>query len=186
MQVKRLGNKSSKFQYSKVNKTARAVNYETAMQWLISSKMVEKICLCNIPKMPLEAYKDDSEFKLYLNDVGLLTDSLKLDFFDILQDIDFLQKGILAENFVMQQLISNKVNVYYWKDNNYAEVDFLIYNKDGVIPIEVKAGDNVKSSSLNKYIKQYKPKYAIRVSTKNFEFANDIKSVPLYAAFLIK
>lgn len=181
-----LGNKSNKFQYSKVNKTARAVNYETAMQWLISSKMVDKICSCNIPKMPLEAYKDDDVFKLYLNDVGLLTDSLKLNFFDILEDVDFLQKGILAENFVMQQLVANRINVYYWKDSNYAEIDFLIYNNDGVIPIEVKAGDNVKSSSLNKFMKQYTPQYAIRVSTKNFGFANGIKSVPLYAAFLIR
>lgn len=181
-----LGNKSNKFQYSKVNKTARAVNYETALQWLVSSKIVEKIYSCSPPKMPLEAYKDNNFFKLYLNDVGLLTDTLKLSFFDILGDVDFLQKGILAENFVLQQLLSNKLNVYYWKDSNYAEVDFLIYSNDRVIPIEVKAGDNVKSSSLNKFMKQYAPKYAIRVSTKNFGFANGIKSVPLYASFLIK
>ena len=66
------------------------------------------------------------------------------------------------------------------------EIDFILYNDDGIIPIEVKADDNTKSNSLNKYINKYKPNYAIRISSKNFGFSNNIKSVPLYATFLIK
>ncbi|MBP3285170.1 MAG: ATP-binding protein [Clostridia bacterium] len=77
-------------------------------------------------------------------------------------------------------------NIYYWKNANTAEVDFIINTKDGLIPIEVKASNNVGSKSLKIYTDQYKPNYAIRISTKNFGFANGIKSVPLYATFCIK
>ena len=67
-----------------------------------------------------------------------------------------------------------------------AEVDFLLYGEDGIIPVEVKANNNTKSKSLKMYMEKYNPKYAIRISTKNFGYANNIKSIPLYAAFLIK
>ena len=105
---------------------------------------------------------------------------------DIMLDKEFIYKGDIAENYVQQQLNVNFENIYYWKNNNTAEVDFIIQNKDGLIPIEVKAGDSVKSKSLNLYMQQFKPKYGIRVCAKNFGFANGIKTIPLYATFLIK
>lgn len=74
----------------------------------------------------------------------------------------------------------------YWESGNKAEVDSILYNDDGIIPIEVKVNDNVGSQRLNIYMKRYNPKYAIRISSKNFGIANNIKSVPLYATFLIK
>ena len=69
---------------------------------------------------------------------------------------------------------------------NFIEVDFLIYTNDGIIPIEVKAGDTTKSKSLNCFVEKYKPKYSIRISSKNFGYDNNIKSIPLYAVFCIK
>lgn len=86
----------------------------------------------------------------------------------------------------INNLIANKNSLIYWESGNQAEVDFILYNNDGIIPIEVKANDNVGSQSLNVYIKRYNPKYAIRISTKNFGISNNIKSVPLYAAFLVE
>ena len=80
----------------------------------------------------------------------------------------------------------DKISLYYWNSKNKAEIDFLLYNKDGIIPVEVKAGDNTQSKSLKVYKEKYKPKYAIRISTKNFGYRNNIKSIPLYAAFCIK
>ena len=74
----------------------------------------------------------------------------------------------------------------YWESGNQAEVDFVLYNDDGIIPVEVKASNNVRSNSLLIYMKKFNPKYAIRISTKNFGIENNIKSVPLYATFLIK
>ena len=111
---------------------------------------------------------------------------LNINFEDIILDKDILYKGDIAENYVLQQLNINFENVYYWKNSNTAEVDFIIDTNDGLIPIEVKASDNVGSKSLKMYANQYNPKYAIRISTKNFGFANGIKSIPLYATFCIK
>ena len=181
-----IGNKSNKFQYSKVRSGARSKNYETALQWLLSSKLVNRVCLLKTPQTPPEAFKNEEVFKLYLSDVGILNSILNIDFDNIILDKEFIYKGDIAENYVLQQLNMNFENIYYWKNNNTAEVDFIIQNNDGLIPIEVKAGDSVKSKSLNMYMKQYKPEYGIRLCTKNFGFANGIKTIPLYATFLIK
>lgn len=181
-----IGNKSGKFQYAKINKDARSKNYETALNWLLSSKMIEQVCLLNSIQIPPKAYENTDYFKLYLNDVGILVSQLKINLSDILLERDFIFKGEIAENYVEQQLRVNHEQIYYWKSDNTAEVDFVIYNDDGIIPIEVKAGNMVRSKSLNVYLSRYKPKYAIRISTKNFGISNNIKSVPLYAVFLIK
>lgn len=181
-----LGNTSNKFQYSKINSNARSRDYETAMQWLISSTMIYKCNLLKTIQIPPKAYCDEEYFKLYLSDVGLLTALLEIKYNDILLDNDFIYKGNIAENYIAQTLVRNGISLYYWKSNSDAEIDFILYNEDGLIPIEVKASSNVMSKSLNSYIKQYSPKYSIRISSKNFGFKNNIKSIPLYAAFLIK
>lgn len=181
-----LGNVSNKFQYSKINSNARSRDYETALQWLISSTMIYKCNLLKAIQIPPKAYADEEYFKLYISDVGLLTSLLEIQYNDILLDNKFLYKGNIAENYVAEQLVRNGVSLYYWKSNSDAEIDFILYNEDGLIPIEVKASDNITSKSLNSYIKKYNPKYSIRISSKNFGFENNIKSVPLYAAFLIK
>lgn len=181
-----LGNVSNKFQYSKINSNARSRDYESAMQWLISSTMIYKCNLLKNIQIPPKAYADEEYFKLYLSDVGLLTSLLEIQYNDILLDNSFLYKGNIAENYVATQLVRNGLSLYYWKSNSDAEIDFILYNEDGLIPIEVKASDNITSKSLNSYMKQYNPKYAIRISSKNFGFENNIKSVPLYAVFLVK
>ena len=181
-----LGNVSNKFQYAKINSNARSRDYESAMQWLISSTMIYKCNLLKTIQIPPKAYCDEEYFKLYISDIGILTTLLEIQYNDILLDNDFLYKGNIAENYVAQTLVRNDISLYYWKSKSDAEIDFILYNKDGLIPIEVKASDNITSKSLNSYIKQYNPKYSIRISTKNFGFNNNIKSIPLYAAFLIK
>ena len=181
-----LGNVSNKFQYTKINSNARSRDYESALQWLISSTMIYKCNLLKTIQIPPKAYADEEYFKLYISDVGLLTSLLEIQYNDILLDNNFLYKGNIAENYVAEQLVRNGVSLYYWKSNSDAEIDFILYNEDGLIPIEVKASDNTTSKSLNSYVKKYEPKYAIRISSKNFGFENNIKSIPLYAAFLIK
>ena len=74
---------------------------------------------------------------------------------------------------------------YYWESDGKAELDFIIQKDADIIPIEVKTSTHTKSRSLDLYMKAYNPKYAIRISEKNFGFENDIKSVPLYAVFCI-
>ena len=181
-----LGNISNKFQYAKINSNARKRDYESSLNWLLSSTMVLKCPVLKKPEIPPLGFIVDDNFKLYLSDVGILLNMLEIKYKDIILDNLLLYKGIIAENYVATQLVASKHSLMYWKSENEAEIDFLIYNDDGIIPIEVKANENVGSKSLKLYMKRYKPKYSIRISSKNFGFENNIKSVPLYATFCIK
>lgn len=183
-----LSNISNKFQYSNVSKDARAREYATAIDWLEVSNMVLRCKAIKTPEIPLEGFVDVDTFKLYLSDVGILNNILKLNIEDILSDNISLYKGVIAENFVANQLVCNGFDLYYYRSNNTSEVDFLLYTKDGIIPVEVKAGNATQSKSLKLYIEKFKPKYAIRISTKDFGYdpKTNIKSIPLYATFLIK
>lgn len=181
-----IGNKSNKFQYTKIEKNARKRDYESSLEWLLSSNMIYKCNLLNSINIPPEAFKNEDVFKIYMGDIGVLNTMLKINTNEIYLDKPFIYKGDIAENYVANQLIFNNVALYYWATASNSEIDFIIYNEDGIIPIEVKASDNTQSKSLNAYVKKYNPKYSIRVSGKNFGFENGIKSVPLYAVYLIK
>lgn len=183
-----LSNLSNKFQYSKIEKGARARDYETSLDWLEASNMVVRSKCVKNSEIPLEGFILEDTFKLYLSDVGILNSILKINIDDILTDNISLYKGIIAENYVANQLICNGFDLYYWKNNNKAEIDFLLYTSDGIIPVEVKAGNNTQAKSLNIYNEIYNPKYAIRISTKEFGYnpKTKIKSIPLYAVFLLK
>lgn len=180
-----LGKENKKFKYSLVEKSARAREYESSLNWLISSNMVIKCNSVKMPKSPLKAYIDEN-FKIYLSDIGLLRTLSKISINEILLNKNMLYKGILAENYIAEILYAKNREIFYWQINSgMYEVDFLI-NVDGdIIPIEVKASDNTTSRSLNYYVNRYKPKYSIRLSTKNFGFSSNIKAIPLYAAYLI-
>lgn len=185
-----LGNRSKKFQYTKISKNARSRDYELPLDWLLASNMIMKCTNLTAVEIPPKAFENPDYFKLFINDVGLLSALLEIKFNDILLDKPYIYKGEIAENYVAQQFVSNNITLQYYKidknNNENMEIDFILYNDDGIIPIEVKADDNTKSNSLKKYINRYNPKYAIRISTKNFGFANGIKSIPLYATFCIE
>lgn len=94
-------------------------------------------------------------------------------------------RGDLTENYVNNHLTINNMQAFYWTSKYEAEIDFIVRINEDIIPIEVKSKDNVRSKSLNSYIKMFNPKYAIKISSKNFGFENNIKSVPLYAVFCL-
>ena len=179
-----LGKKNKKFKYSLVEKSARAREYESSMDWLLSSNMLLKCQSIKTPKSPLKAYIEDN-FKAYLSDIGLLRVLSKISINEIITGKNMLYKGAFVENYVAENLYSKYRELYYWQLGNEYEVDFLINIDGDIIPIEVKASDNTTSKSLNYYISRYKPVYSIRLSTKNFGEAGGIKSIPLYASFLI-
>ncbi len=181
-----LAKENKKFKYTDIEQGANKRGFESAIDWLESSEMIYKCKYVNKVEVPLKVYAQEDTFKLYLSDVGILTSLLDLGFSEILLNENFMFKGAIVENYVAQAFISNNINLYYWNSGNKAEVDFLLYNKDGIIPVEVKAGNNTQSKSLNIYKEKYNPKYSIRISTKNFGFSNNIKSIPLYATFCIK
>lgn len=91
----------------------------------------------------------------------------------------------ISENYVAQCFAANKHGLYYWASDNSAELDYVLQLSNEIVPVEVKTGKRTKAKSLNVFIEKYKPSYSIRISSKNFGFTNNIKSVPLYAAFCI-
>lgn len=183
---KQLLRENKKFMYSIVEKNARKRDYYSSLNWLISSNLVIPSYYVNKFEIPLKGYMDEDSFKLYLSDVGLLCNILNIPYNKLILGDKLEYLGTIAENYVATELISNGFNLYYYSLNQILELDFLIETNDGVIPIEVKAAQNVSSKSLNYYIEKNHPRYAIRISGKNFGFDNNIKSVPLYATFCIK
>lgn len=183
-----LAKDNRKFQYKVIKSGARAHEYETPIDWLKASGVIIKCYKCNEGKLPLSAYTDFNSFKVYMTDTGLLCSQFGIPANAVVVDTPLLNgfKGVLTENYVAFSLSVNNYGVYYWESNGQAEVDFIIQDNMGnIIPIEVKAADNVRAKSLQQFVKKYNPPYAIRVSAKNFGFENGIKSVPLYATFLI-
>ena len=172
--------------YSEIEKNARRRDYYMSLEWLISSNLVIPSYFVNKFEIPLKGYMDSDSFKLYLSDVGLLSSILNIPYNKLVLGDKMEYLGTIAENYVANELKSNGFDLYYYSLSRILEIDFLIESNEGVIPIEVKASDNVKSKSLNYYMEKYKAKYAIRISTKNFGFDNNLKSVPLYATFAIK
>lgn len=180
-----LGNDSHKFQYSKISNNSRKRDYEGPLDWLLSSHIVMQSFNVKNPEVPIKLYFDPDTFKLYLNDIGILRNMLELSYLDVAQG---MFKGLLAENYVAFHLKSNlgKSLAYFKNESSTVEIDFLLQNEDGVIPIEVKSSENTQSKSLKSYVTNFEPKYSIRLSTKNFGYINNIKSIPLYAVFCIK
>lgn len=184
-----LMNASKKFQFSKVETGARARNYKVPLVWLENSNMIQ-LCECvTLPQKPLLGFADHETFKVYYSDIGILNNLVNVTIKDILNDELRIYKGIIAENFVANELKSNGIELLYWRGARESEVDFLLStSEDGVIPIEVKADDNTQSKSLKVYNDLYKPKYMIRLSTKDFGYNPNtkIKSIPIYASYLLR
>ncbi|MGE5613017.1 MAG: ATP-binding protein, partial [Bacillota bacterium] len=183
-----LAKENRKFQYKVIKTGARAYEYETPIDWLKASGVIIKCHKVNEGKLPLSAYTDNSTFKVYMIDTGLLCSKFGIPTNAVLVDIPAFEgfKGALAENYVAASLVMNGYVPYYWESQGKAEVDFIIQDKQGdILPVEVKSCDNVRSKSLNQYVAKYKPRYSIRISSKNFGFENGIKSVPLYSVFCI-
>lgn len=185
---KQISNESKKFQFSKIEKNAKTRDYELSLDWLDASNLILTSYRVSMPDKPLAAFRIDDFFKLFINDVGLLNHMLKIRYADILNDDLSLFKGAFVENYVASQFVSNEIDLYYWVSDGIAEIDFLIYNEDGIIPVEVKAANNTQSKSLKTYMDKFNPKYAIRISNKNFGYNEEkrIKSIPLYAVFCIE
>jgi len=183
---KQLGRDNSKFSYKLVDEKGSKRVYETSLDWLNNSFITNKCVLVDFPEIPLSAYEKENYFKIYLSDVGLLSQLAGIEKKDIYSDEMKLFSGMLTENYVANMMVSNGMRLHYWQSKHNAEIDFLINIEGNIIPVEVKASSNTKSKSLKVYIEKYKPAFAIRVSGKNFGFSGGIKSVPLYAAHMIK
>lgn len=181
---KELARVNNTFKYSIVDKDARKIRYESSLDWLLASNMILKCNLADKNESPLKAFANSDKFKLYLSDVGLLRALSNLDYSEIILDKNEMYSGVLTENYVACCIYPKFKELFYYNFDKY-EIDFLIKINGDVIPVEVKSGRRTNSKSLNEYINKYNPIYSIRISSKNFGFENNIKSVPLYAVFCI-
>jgi predicted AAA+ superfamily ATPase len=182
-----LARENKKFQYSLINSNARAVSYEESLAWLIEAALVDKTNKVNHGLSPLYSYIDATSYKIYLNDIGLLTTMSNLAPMLILNgNYSGEYKGALTENYVSQQLVFNGYDMCYWESPGEAKLGFVVQKDDEVIPLDVKDAENTKAKSLSIFINKYDIKKSIRISGKNFGFENGIKSVPLYAVWCIK
>ena len=188
-----LSKKNTRFQYKLIKKGARAAEFENAIEWLNLSGIVSQVYRIERPRKPLDDNKDIDAFKIYVSDLGLLCAKKELTAQDVLYmsedsprggELEYF-KGGMTENYINTHLIMNGYTTYYWESGRGAEVDFVIQRDGTIIPIEVKSADNTQAKSLKVYIETYKPKYAIKMSVKNFGFTDGKKTVPLYAAFCI-
>lgn len=179
-----LAKENKKFFFGKIKEGARAKDFEIAIEWLLDCGLIKKVYNVSKPAMPLKAYTEFSAFKLYLLDVGLLAAMSELDAKSILDGnaifVEF--KGALTEQFVLQQLIANtEYSPYYYSETkSEGEIDFLIQKEGEIVPIEVKAEENLKAKSLRVYCDKFKPKMAIRTSMSNYREQEWMVNVPLY------
>jgi len=180
-----LAKDNRKFIYGLIRQGARAKDYELAMSWLIDCGLIHKVNNVTKPSMPLKAYEDMGAFKLYLIDVGLLSAMADLDVRSLLTGNDLFEefKGALTEQYVLQQLVALKgVSTYYWSpENARAEVDFILQTKGKIIPLEVKAAENLHAKSLRVYYQRYEPEIALRTSLSDYRKEKWMTNWPLYA-----
>ena len=182
-----LAKENTKFQYKVVQRGGTATIFGEAIEWLIFAGVVLKCQRLEHGYIPINAYADLSNFKMYMGDIGMLTLRSEVPLQTILSTIDeentFL--GAMTENYVAQAFVAKGYKLWYWQSEGKAEVDFVLQMDGAVVPIEVKKGRRTRSKSLGVFSEKYKTTYSIRISKKNFGLENGIKSVPLYAVFCI-
>ena len=179
-----LAKENKKFFFGQIRKGARAKDFELAIEWLQDCGLAGKVYRVEKPGIPLKAYTDFSAFKIYLLDVGLLGAMSDLDARSILEKNELFTefKGALTEQYVYQQIISEtEYTPYYFSASSHTEIDFLIQKEGQVIPLEVKAEENVKAKSLKAYFNKYNPPYAVRTSMMDYRKEEWMVNIPLYA-----
>jgi len=180
-----LAKENRKFVYAKIQKGARAREFELAMAWLLDCGLIKQVFRITKPDLPLKAYLDFSAFKLFMVDVGLMAAMAELDAKTLLRGSEIFEefKGALTEQFVFQQLIQNKnlVIAYWASDSLKAEIDLLVQYSNEVIPIEVKAAENLQTKSLKTFCQKRNPETAIRTSLSDYRKETWFTNVPLYA-----
>lgn len=179
-----LAKENKKFIYGQLREGARAKDFELAIQWLQDCGLIHKVERVSKPGLPLKAYMDLSAFKIYLSDVGLLCAMGELSAQTLVEGNRIFTefKGALTEQYVLQQLISQLgLHAYYYSSQrSKGEVDFLIQGSSSIIPVEVKAEENLQAKSLKAFVEKYNPEFAVRTSMSDYREESWLTNIPLY------
>ena len=184
---KQLAKENKKFQFSVVEKKSTARKYGNSLEWLLDANIIQRIFNVSTPLMPLKAYEKDDQYKVYMNDIGLLVAMYGFEMkAPILENsLKGPAKGGIYENLVADIMAKRGYKLNYYKsENGSQEIEFLITTNEGVIPIEVKAG-NGASVSLNTFITEFAPNVAYKLITGNLGVADNKTTLPLYMAMFI-
>lgn len=179
-----LAKDNQKFIYGALKKGGRATEFELAIQWLIDAGLVYRIHRVTAPLKPLKFYEDTTAFKLFILDVGLMGAMADVDSKDILVGDNMLReyKGAFTEQYVLTQMMPFNMPTYYYSANDSRiEIDFLVQHSGRIIPIEVKAEENVKSKSLKTYIEKHPQLRGLRISMLPYRQEEWMENLPLYA-----
>ena len=184
-----LAKENRKFIYGAVKSGGRAKEFEVAIMWLEDAGLIHKISRVSNASLPLEGFVDIGAFKLFMVDIGLLGAKSGLDAKTIIEGNTIFgqYKGALTEQYVLQQLkCSTGIEIYYWSsEQGIAEIDFLIQTGGKVIPIEVKAQENLKAKSLKSFRDKFHPELSLRTSMSDFREEETLTNLPLYGISLI-
>ena len=182
--VGQLAKENRKFLYGLLRIGGRAKDFEMAIEWLVNAGLIYKVHRCKSGELPLSAYEDTSSFKVFMLDVGLLCAMAKLPAETLVNgnEMFLTYKGAMTEQYVYQQLRSKVDFAYYWSaENSKGEIDFLVQDKGRVIPVEVKAEENLKSRSLRSFVSSYEGMHGIRLSMSDYRKQDWMTNIPLYA-----
>lgn len=181
-----LARDNKKFQYKVVQKGGSSSIFGASLEWLKQAGVILECQRVDQGTMPLPVYADQTSFKIYMSDVGLLVNKSQMSVNTIITGESNIFMGAVTENYIAQQLAAKNYPLYYWTvANSQAELDFVLQKNDKIYAIEVKKGEHVRSRSISVFKQKYSPDYAIRFSQKNFGKTEEVISIPLYAAFLL-
>lgn len=180
-----LAKENKRFVYGAVRKGARAKDFETAIQWLVDAGLVYKISRVREVGMPLKFYEDINAFKLFMLDVGLLGAISEMEPARMLMSDNAMteSKGAFTENYVLSQLktLPDMATYYYSREDSRLEVDFIVQHQGRIIPVEVKAEENLRAKSLKAFMEKHKDLHAIRLSMSPYREQDWLTNYPLYA-----
>lgn len=189
---KQLAKDNNKFVFSHVKEGKRSNELEDALEWLTDAGLVYRLELVQNPELPLAFCADATFFKVYMSDVGLLRKKSGVSPKTILEDSELYKnfKGAFTENYVLNELVKQRIKPYFWKSGNIAEVDFVFEYEDKIIPVEAKAELHTRAKSYREYCKKYMPQLGFKFSMKNVGNheveGTKTYSVPLYLIWMIK
>lgn len=186
-----LAKENKKFQFNKVAKNARSREYSGCIDWLKDAGIIMECNCLQFPELPLKGNVEESKYKLYYMDTGLLISSLDEEAQEDLRVNKNLgvYKGALYENFVAEAFVKQGLGLYYYKKENASlEEDFFVRTQNALVPVEVKANSN-QSKALSALISNERYQdisFGIKLGDVNVGYANRIYTFPYFCAFKLK
>ena len=179
-----LSKSNKKFQYGLIKDGGRSKEYDNSLTFLHNNGFIYKCYKLQEVKSPISNYKDKDNFKVYMNDTGLLYKKLNIN--EALFRDDELVRSVLYENSVAISLVSGGYSLFYYQSDGKAFIDFVIQTRTGnIVPIEIVPFNKTKSKALSVYINKYKPSESIRITQDNFCIKKGIRYIPMYASFCL-